>query len=80
MIIASLQGTQLSPRQRLMLDQQRQVKAFMNPVLQQSIDDTLNAMEVRKKQGAELWVDPNKFNIVVLKSKGTPSMAEWMGN
>ncbi|KPB97808.1 Uncharacterized protein AC501_1291 [Pseudomonas amygdali pv. lachrymans] len=62
-----------------MLEQQRHVRQFMNPVLTQQVADTLAIVEKQKEQGAERWVDPNKFNIVKFKSKGTPSMAEWMG-
>lgn len=75
MIISSQQGTQLSQRQRLMLEQQRRVVAFMNPVLQQSVDDALKAMEVRKEQGAK----PERIWFREREEKGTPSFAEWMG-
>lgn len=79
MLVDSQQGTQLSPRQRLMLQQQQHVRSFMHPVLLDQVAETLKAMEVRKEQGASKWVDPNKFNIVDFKSRGTPSVAEWMG-
>jgi len=75
MIIDSQQGTQMSPRQRLMLEQQRRVVAFMNPVLQQSVDDTLKALEVRKEQG----VRPEKIWFLDRQEHGTLSIAEWMG-
>ena len=79
MIVDSQQGTQLSQRQRLMLQQQQHVRAFMHPVLADQVAETLKAMEVRKERGASRWIDPNKFNIVDIKSRGTPSFAEWMG-
>lgn len=75
----SLQGIQLSPGQRRILEQQRHVRAFMNPILTQQVAETLAVVEKQKEQGLQRWVDPNKFNIVQFKAKGTPSMAEWMG-
>lgn len=75
----SFQGSQLSPSQRRMLEQQRHVKSFMNPVLTQQVAETLAFVEKQKEQCLQRWVDPNKFNIVEFKAKGTPSMAEWMG-
>ncbi len=79
MIYDSHQGTQLSAGQRLRMQQQQQVRAFMNPILSDSINQTLKTIEVRKEQGAKPWIDPNKFNICEQSSKGTPSVAEWMG-
>lgn len=71
----SLQGIQLSPGQRRMLDQQRHVREFMNPVLTQQVAETLAVIEVRKDQG----VKPEKIWFVDRQEKGTPSIAEWMG-
>ncbi|MCQ2990925.1 hypothetical protein NLO72_17045 [Pseudomonas tremae] len=71
----SMQGLQLSPGQRRMLEQQRQVKQFMNPVLTQQVAETLAVIEVRKEQGTK----PERIWFVDRQEKGTPSMAEWMG-
>lgn len=71
----SLQGIQLSPGQRRMLEQQRHVREFMNPVLTQQVAETLAVIEVRKEQGTK----PELIWFLDRQEKGTPSMAEWMG-
>ncbi|NVL62367.1 hypothetical protein E0I00_26700 [Pseudomonas syringae pv. actinidiae] len=71
----SMQGVQLSPSQRRMLDQQRHVKQFMNPVLTQQVAETLAVIEVRKEQGTK----PERIWFLDRQEKGTPSIAEWMG-
>ncbi|QQQ52895.1 hypothetical protein JJQ97_12180 [Pseudomonas syringae] len=71
----SLQGIQLSPGQRRMLEQQRHVREFMNPVLTQQVAETLAVIEVRKEQGTK----PERIWFLDRQEKGTPSMAEWMG-
>lgn len=73
----SFQGSQLSPGQRRMLEQQRHVNSFMNPVLTQQVAETLLTMEVRKEQGAK----PELIWFVDRESSwtGTISVAEWMG-
>lgn len=73
----SFQGSQLSLGQRRMLEQQRHVKSFMNPVLTQQVAETLLTMEVRKEQGAK----PERIWFVDRESSwtGTISVAEWMG-
>ncbi|POR87437.1 hypothetical protein [Pseudomonas syringae] len=71
----SLQGIQLSPGQRRMLEHQRHVREFMNPVLTQQVAETLAVIEVRKEQGAK----PERIWFLDRQEKGTPSMAEWMG-
>ena len=75
----SFQGTQLTAGQKLRLQQQQHVKAFMNPVLAEQVTSALAHVEILREQCAKPWVDPYKFNIVEHKSQGTPSMAEWMG-
>ena len=74
-LVDSQQGTQLSPRQRLMQQQQQHVRAFMHPVLLDQVAETLKAMEVRKEQGAK----PERIWFPDRKETGTPSVAEWMG-
>ncbi|WP_122669801.1 hypothetical protein [Pseudomonas viridiflava] len=73
----SLQGIQLSPGQRRMLEQQRHVRDFMNPVLTQQVTETLAVIETRKEQG----VKPEKIWFHDRESSwtGTISVAEWMG-
>lgn len=71
----SLQGIQLSPGQRRMLDQQRHVREFMNPFLTQQVSETLAVIEVMK----EHCVKPEKIWFLERQEKGTYSMAEWMG-
>ncbi|KPY65166.1 hypothetical protein [Pseudomonas amygdali] len=77
MIYNNHQGTQLTTKQRHMLDQQRHVKQFMNPVLTQQVTETLAVIEVRKEQG----VKPEKiwFHDRESSWQGTISVAEWMG-
>ncbi|KPX49170.1 hypothetical protein ALO68_200102 [Pseudomonas syringae pv. helianthi] len=77
MIYNNHQGTQLSPGQRRMLEQQRHVRDFMNPVLTQQVAETLALIEVRKEQG----VKPEKIWFQDRESswQGTISVAEWMG-
>ncbi|RMU52490.1 hypothetical protein [Pseudomonas savastanoi] len=75
MIYNNHQGTQLTTKQRHMLDQQRHVKQFMNPVLTQQVAETLAVIEVRKEQGTK----PERIWFLDRQEKGTPSIAEWMG-
>ncbi|KPY75107.1 hypothetical protein ALO45_200256 [Pseudomonas syringae pv. syringae] len=58
-----------------MLEHQRHVREFMNPVLTQQVAETLAVIEVRKEQGAK----PERIWFLDRQEKGTPSMAEWMG-
>ena len=71
----SFQGTQLSPGQQRRLEQQRQVQAFMNPVLADQVAQTIQVLEARKEQGAK----PEKQYFLVSESRGTTCIAEWMG-
>lgn len=73
----SLQGIQLSPGQRRILEQQRHVKSFMNPVLTRQVAETLAVIELRKEQGTK----PEKIWFYDRQSswQGTISVAEWMG-
>ncbi|WP_080395073.1 hypothetical protein [Pseudomonas syringae] len=71
----SLQGIQLSSGQRRILEQQRHVREFMNPVLTQQVSETLAVIEVRKEQGTK----PERIWFLDRQEKGTPSIAEWMG-
>ncbi|MCF5550416.1 hypothetical protein GIV71_07820 [Pseudomonas syringae] len=73
----SFQGVQLTSGQKLRLQQQLQVRQFMNPVLTQQVSETLPVIEVRKEQG----VKPEKiwFHDRESSWQGTISVAEWMG-
>ncbi|MFP3403594.1 hypothetical protein SB757_03075 [Pseudomonas sp. SIMBA_065] len=71
----SFQGTQLSPGQQRRLEEQRQVQAFMNPVLAEQVSQTIKTLDARKEQGAK----PEKQWFLVSDTRGTPSFAEWMG-
>jgi len=71
----SMQGLQLSPGQRRQIEQRQQVRAFMNPVLAQSVDDTIKAIELRKEQG----IKPERIWFKEREDQGTYSFAEWMG-
>lgn len=71
----SFQGAQLSPGQRRRLEQQRQVQAFMTPVLAEQVAQTIEVLEIRKEQGAK----PEKQWFLVSDTHGTISIAEWMG-
>lgn len=72
----SFQGTRLSAGQRRTLENQERCKAaFLNPVLQMSVDETLKKVDQLKEQG----VKPEKLWTPDYQSIGTVSVAEWMG-
>jgi hypothetical protein len=71
----SFQGAQLTQGQRVRLEQQQRVKAFMAPVLIDLVADTLKAVEVRKEQG----IKPERQWFKEREETGTVSFAEWMG-
>lgn len=69
----SFQGTQLSANQRRQLAFQQQAKAaFLNPSLQQMLDDSLADQERRK----DLGIKPERVWFVERNEKGTP----WLGD
>jgi hypothetical protein len=73
---ASFQGTKLSAGQRQRLaDQERCKAAFLNPVLELSVVETLKKVDQLKEQG----VKPEKLWTPDYQSRGTVSVAEWMG-
>lgn len=72
----SFQGTQLSAGQRRQLAFQQQTRtAFLNPILAETVDQALAAVELRKEQG----VKPERIWSVDRQEKGTACIAEWMG-
>jgi len=71
----SFQGVQLTANQKLRLQQQQHVRAFMNPVLADQVATTLAIIEVRKEQG----IKPERQWFVERQETGTYSVAEWMG-
>lgn len=68
-------GSHLSTRQRQMLEQQQRVKAFMSSVLNEQVQQAIEVLEARKEQGAK----PEKQWFTVSDTRGTVSIAEWMG-
>lgn len=76
MQIVSFQGTRLTAGQRRTLENQERCKAaFLNPVLQTTVVETLKKVDQLKEQGAK----PEKLWTVDYQSHGTVSVAEWMG-
>ena len=71
----SFQGTQLTPGQKVRLQQQLHIRSFMNPVLQTSVDETIKLLDKRKEEGAK----PERQWFLDFQSSGTPSIAEFMG-
>lgn len=71
----SFQGVQLSKGQRQRLEAEKHVKSFLNPVLQQQVQQTLKELEVRKVEGAK----PERVWFLESQSFGTPSFAEYLG-
>lgn len=71
----SFQGVQLTSGQRLRLQQQQHVRAFMSPVLCDQVAETLKAVEVRKDQG----IKPDKQWFLDFEAHGTTCIAEFMG-
>lgn len=71
----SFQGAQLTSGQRYRLEQQRRIQSMLNPVLADQVAQTIAALEVRKEQG----VKPEKLWFHVSDTRGTVSIAEWMG-
>jgi hypothetical protein len=72
----SLQGISLTRGQRERLQQQQLVRgAFLNPVLAQSLVDTIKELDARKEQGLK----PERVWFPDRQETGTISLAEWMG-
>ncbi|HSX88585.1 MAG TPA: hypothetical protein VLG17_11370 [Pseudomonas sp.] len=72
----SFQGVQLSAGQRRHLAFQQQTRAaFLNPVLTESIEQALAAVEARKEQG----IEPERLWSVDREERGTLCIADWMG-
>lgn len=71
----SFQGSRLTPRQRERLEHQRRIKSILNPVLAEQVAHTIEVLEIRKEQGAQ----PEKPWVTVSDTRGTVSIAEWMG-
>ena len=72
----SFQGTQLSAGQRRQLAFQQQTRAaFLNPILAETVEKALAAVDARKDQG----VKPERQWFVERQEKGTTCIADWMG-
>lgn len=73
----SFQGIQISAGQRRQLAFQQQTRtAFLNPVLAESVEQTIAAVEARKEQR----VKRERFWFVERDERGTTCIAEWMGH
>jgi hypothetical protein len=71
----SFQGTQLTSGQRRQLAFQQQARAaFLNPVLEQQVEQGMAALE-RHLASGKPYEDPNKYH-VESTDKGTP----WVGD
>lgn len=73
--VVSFQGTQLTPSERRLLEQQRQVRSFMNPVLQQQVEATLAKVDQLR---AESQDDPYRYRLEY-HAKGTPFVGDAFG-
>lgn len=71
----SFQGTQLTSGQRRRLQLQQQARAFVNPVLQQQMNDTFAELDRRKQQG----IKPERQWFLERQERGTPCVAEMFG-
>lgn len=75
-VMISHQGIQVSAGQRRALEFQNRCKAaFLNPILADTVEQTLKVMEERKEQGVkaeQVWFKEREEH-------GTLSVAEWMG-
>jgi hypothetical protein len=71
----SFQGTQLTAGQRRTIQQQQAARAFVNPILQQQVNDTLAAIDRRK----ELGTKPERQCFLDRQERGTPCVAELFG-
>ena len=72
----SFQGTQITAGQRRQLAFQQQTRAaFLNPVLAESIDQTIQLLAERKEQGAK----PERVWFRDYESKGTPFVGDCFG-
>ncbi|OCX95303.1 MAG: hypothetical protein BFD77_08035 [Pseudomonas sp. CO183] len=71
----SFQGTQLTSGQRRRLQEQQQARPFVNPVLQQQVNETLAALDARQSQG----IKPERQWFLEFEAKGTPCVAELFG-
>ena len=75
-MIHSRQGTAISTGQRRQLEFQNRCKAaFLNPVLAESVQQTIKVLDERKEQG----VKPEQIWFFDYQESGSVSVAEWMG-
>lgn len=75
MTTVSFQGVQLTASEKNKLAQMKQVRQFLNPVLQASIEETIKSLDKRKEEGAK----PERQWFPHFESTGTISIAEHMG-
>lgn len=68
-------GRALSASQRRQLELQAKMRACTVSPLREQVEETLQVLAERKEQG----VRDEPLNKVILRDKGTVSIAEWMG-
>lgn len=71
----SFQGIQLTSGQRRRIQEQQQARPFVNPVLQQQVNETLAALEARQSQG----IKPERQWTLLEQQSGTPCFADVFG-
>jgi len=71
----SFQGTQLTSGQRRRLQEQQQARPFVNPVLQQQVNETLAALEARQSEG----IKPERQWFLERQERGTHCVADLFG-
>ncbi|MDG9926358.1 MULTISPECIES: hypothetical protein [unclassified Pseudomonas] len=73
----SFQGTQLSASERRRIEQQRQVRSFLNPHLTQQVDEALAAVDKLREEG-NYGENPNKFRLFS-ETKSAPYVGDLFG-
>lgn len=71
----SFQGAQLSANERRRLHQQQQVKAFINPVIQQHVSIALERLDTLRLDPQD---DPYRYRLDY-QAKGTPFLGDAFG-
>lgn len=73
--VVSFQGAQLTPSERRRLEQQRRVRAFMSPHLQQQVEATLAKVDQLRAESRD---DPYRYRLEY-HAKGTPVVGDAFG-
>ncbi|WAB95626.1 hypothetical protein OSW16_13710 [Pseudomonas putida] len=76
MITVRFDGARLTASDRRNIEFRKSLEASRkNSVLQQSVEQTIQALETRKEQA----VKPERIWVLEYEAKGTLCIAEWMG-